>query len=185
VPQLDLVTRLIHLALVVLAVAAFTSGEFAGDYKRPDHLGFDAHSWVGIVLSAVIAIRMAWGFAGPGVARFSTWMPYSRARFRLVVEDLRGLAMLKLPERPAHEGLAGLVQMFGLLVFAWMAITGTVLFYLIEPGMRAGGTARVFKELHETGQVLIPLYLGLHVGAVVMHALQGRQLWRRMFFLGS
>ncbi|MBI3374503.1 MAG: cytochrome b/b6 domain-containing protein [Betaproteobacteria bacterium] len=184
-PQLDLVTRLIHLALAVLAVAAFISGEFAGDYKRTSHLGFDVHTWVGFALSAVIAIRMAWGFAGPGVARFSSWMPYSRARFRLVIEDLRALATLKLPQRPAHEGLAGLVQAFGLLVFAWIAITGMPLFFLIEPGMRASGAARTIKELHETGQVLIPVYLALHVGAVAMHALRGHHLWRRMFFLGS
>lgn len=32
---------------------------------------------------------------------------------------------------------------------------------------------------------LIPIYLGIHVGAVLLHALAGDHRWRRTFFLGK
>ena len=31
-----------------------------------------------------------------------------------------------------HEGLAGLVQTFGLIIFAWMGATGTALYFINE-----------------------------------------------------
>ena len=41
----------------------------------------------------------------------------------------------------------------------------------------------VIEEIHEIGEGLIPVFLVLHVGAVILHALFGRQLWRPMIFL--
>jgi hypothetical protein len=57
-------------------------------------------------------------------------------------------------------------------------------FYL-EPGTRATGWLRGLKEIHEAAQVLIPAYLGLHVGGTLMHALLGQHFWREMFFVGK
>ncbi|MDP3181711.1 MAG: hypothetical protein Q8M54_02705 [Desulfobaccales bacterium] len=39
------------------------------------------------------------------------------------------------------------------------------------------------KEIHEVGVWLIPIFLGIHVGAVILHALAGNHLWRKTFFL--
>ncbi len=181
--ELDDLTRLIHLGLAVLGVAAWVSGLFAGDYKRLGHPGFSLHRWLGISLSFLVFFRVWMGFYGTKPALFREWAPLNPERLRWVVEDLVNLLRLKLPERPAHGGLAGVVQIFGLAVFTWMAATGTLMFFFLQPGRKAGGLMHGLKELHEAGLWLIPIFLAIHVGAVILHALDGNHLWRRAFFL--
>lgn len=181
--EADRPTRLIHLALVIFGIAALISGEFAGDYKRSIHPGFSIHSWCGIGMGAAVGLRILWGIVGPNTMRFSDWFPVTRARLALVWQDIVALAGWRLPARPLHQGLAGLVQAIGLCAFAWMALTGAILFGWLEPGVRASGWLRIVKELHGGGQVIAFAYLALHAGAVVLHALAGHDLWRHMFFL--
>jgi cytochrome b len=181
--ELDDLTRLIHLGLAVLGVAAWVSGLFAGDYKRLAHLGFSWHRWLGLSLSFLVFYRVWLGFYGRPADQFREWFPYTPERIGWVFEDLINLLRLKLPDRPTHAGLAGLVQTFGLAVFAWMAVTGTWMFFFLAPGHKARGSLHFVKELHEAGLWLIPIFLGIHVGAVTLHALAGNPVWRRAFFL--
>ncbi len=174
---------LIHLGLVFLGIAAWLTGGLADDYKRMEHHGFTLHAWIGMGLAGFIFLRFLLGVFGTRDLRFSQWVPYTRERLLHVWEDAVGLLRFQLPERPAHRGLAGLVQLFGLLVFLLMSLSGTFLFLSLEPGQKARGLAHAVKELHEAGQFLIPFFLSMHAGAVILHALRGRHLWRRMFFL--
>jgi len=75
------------------------------------------------------------------------------------------------------------VQAFGLLVFGWMAITGSGLF--IFGGEPETDLIELVEELHEIGESIIPLYLALHVGAVFAHSVVGKPVWQRMWFLKS
>jgi Ni/Fe-hydrogenase 1 B-type cytochrome subunit len=177
----DATTRLIHLFLAALGIAALVSGQFAGDYRRPVHTGFDIHSWAGIAMVVALGFRFVWGLAGPSEARFSSWLPFTRARLMAVREDLAALASLRIPERADHGGLAGLVQAIGLLAFAWMAVTGAILFAYLETGARATGWLSAVKELHEGAQPVVLAYVALHVGAVIAHSFAGSPVWRRMF----
>jgi cytochrome b len=181
--ELDDLTRFIHLGLTFLGILAYLTGLFAGDYKRAYHLGFSVHKWLGISLSFFMFCRLWLGFYGSREAQFSQWVPYTRERVSMVLEDLVNLLRLKLPDRAVHQGLAGVVQTFGLAVFSWMALTGTLMFIFLEPGRRPGGALHFIKELHEAGLWLIPIFLGIHVGAVTLHALAGDDLWRQAFFL--
>lgn len=90
---------------------------------------------------------------------------------------------LQIPQRSSHEGLAGLVQALGLLAFLCIGLTGLIISTQITPGTHLVGWPHAVKELPQVGQILIPVYLGLHAGAVLVHALQGRQLWKKMIFL--
>jgi cytochrome b len=181
--ELDDLTRLIHLGLVILGIAAWVSGLFAGDYQRMAHLGFSVHRWLGISLSFLVFLRVWLGFYGSKAALFREWLPYTPARLRWVMEDLINLLRLKLPDRPTHGGLAGVVQFFGLAAFAWMAATGALMFFFLGPGHKARGLMHLLKELHEAGLWLIPIFLGIHLGAVTLHTLAGNPVWRRAFFL--
>ena len=176
----DAATRLIHLLLALLGIAALISGQFAGDYRRAVHTGFDIHRWIGIAMAAVLAVRIAWGFVGPATVRFAQWLPVTPVRVRLCVADVADLVRLRLPMREGHEGLAGLIQAIGLAAFAWMAATGSVMWLYLEPGTRASGWLHTVKELHEGGQVVAIAYVALHAGAVVVHSLAGHPVWRRM-----
>jgi cytochrome b561 len=180
----DFGSRLIHLSLALLGIAAVVSGQFAGDYFKRPHLGFDIHRWVGLAAGGALLARVLWGLAGPVVMRFSSWLPLTRARLEPAWRDLAGLARLRLPEHEeGHAGLAGLVQAIGLGAFLWMSVTGALLFAFLDPGVRSAGWLRAVKELHEGGQVVVLTYLALHIGAVLAHAITGRPLWRRMFSL--
>ena len=181
--ELDGITISLHAGLMVLGVLAWLTGEWAGDYKKAHHLGFTIHKSLGLGLSFFMILRIFYGFVGPPSARFAHWVPYNRERLVLVWEDLRTLVSLKLPDRSAHQGLAGLVETFGLAVFAWMACTGTLMYYFLLPGQKAKGMVHFIKELHEGGEGLVPIFLAIHGGAVVLHALAGDHRWRKMLFL--
>jgi hypothetical protein len=97
----------------------------------------------------------------------------------MALQDIGQLLRLRVPERGMHEGLAGLTQFFGLVLFGWMGATGTGLFVL-----GGGSESRVFEaieEAHEVGETLIPVYLALHVGSVLVHTLAGQPVWRKMW----
>lgn len=181
--DIDVVTRLLHLALAAFGISAWLSGDLSDYEERSASLGFILHSWLGIAASSAVGLRIIWGLIGPRGARFSSWVPLTRERWRLVLEDLGTLLRLRLPERPARQGLAGVVQSFGLIVFAWSAATGSVLFFSLEPGVRPGAWLDLLKELHEAGETLIPAFLAVHLAATIVHALAGDTRWRRMFFL--
>jgi cytochrome b len=183
--EIDIVSRVLHLALVVFGLIAWLTGDLADDYERGASLGFTIHKWLGIGASAAVGLRLAWGVAGPRSARFSSWLPVTRDRLRLVVEDLQTLLRFRIPERAPHQGVAGVVQSIGLLIFTWVAATGSVLFFVLEPGVQTSHWLDLVRELHETGEALIPAFLAVHVGATIAHALAGDERWRIMFFLSS
>jgi len=159
----DWFIRTCHLGLMVFGIAAWLSGDGADDYKKYEHLWFTVHSWIGMGLASSISLYILYCTMGPKKSRFSQWVPYTKERLQMVRQDISGLLRFRLPDRPAHQGLAGLVQFFGVLVFLGMAVTGGVMFVLIEPGSKAQGLAHAIKEVHEAGGILIPLYLSIHV----------------------
>jgi cytochrome b561 len=76
-----------------------------------------------------------------------------------------------------------MVQAFGLAVFAWMALTGSLMALFLTPGRKAGGLVHAVKEMHESGLWFVVAFLAVHAGAVLLHALSGDHRWRKTFFL--
>ncbi len=181
--ELDAYTRMLHLGLMVFGVLAWATSFFAGDYKRAVHPGFTVHSLLGMGLAVCLTLRLIYGFTGPATARFREWVPYTRERLRVVWEDLLGLAGIRLPQRATHQGLSGMVHAFGLLAYTWMASTGFLMYLFVHPGRRARGALHAIKEIHEAGDWAVMVFLCLHVGAVVLHSLQGDHVWRKMLFM--
>ncbi len=183
--KLGTATMLVHLGLMVSGMAAVITGPLAEDYKHPDFSGYSLHSWLGAALAIAAVVRLWRAVAGPVEDRFYSWIPLSAGRLRQVREDLAGLMRLQLPERPARQGVAGLVQAMGLLGFFFMAMTGSALYFVLEPGSKATGLAHDIKELHEVGVLLVLPFLALHIGAVITHALCGKQYWKQAFFIAE
>lgn len=181
--ELDSFSILLHFGLMIFGVLAWLTGDWAGDYKKINQVGFTVHKMLGLGTALFVAARLFHGFCGPKSARFATWLPYTPDRVKMVLEDIRGLLTLKLPERPPRQGLAGLWEASGLAVFTWMSATGFAMFLFLIPGQKAHGAVRLVKELHEVGEWLIPIFLAVHVCAVILHALAGDHRWRKMFFL--
>lgn len=175
--------RFWHLAMIALVLIALLTGEGADDYKKMEHAGFLLHGKVGLTVFAALCLYFLYSLIGPQGHRLSNWFPFTGARLRQTGKDLTVLTRFKLPEHNRRQGLAGLVQFFGLLVFSWLAVTGTLMYFFMERGAKAHGFMHTVKEAHEVGTMLIWVYLALHVGAVIAHSLTGHQLWKDIFFL--
>ena len=181
--KLDIPTRVLHLGVAVLGTWAWWIGEDAGDYHKPLHPNFTLHEYVGLAFSAVLALRLLYGFFGPKALRFGAWMPYTRERFAAVRDDVRTLLRFRMPEPHVHRGLNAAVQGLGILLFTWQAISGTIMSIYIVPGERAVGWLHELKEIHQWSSVWIPTYLGLHIGATVLHAFTKHHIWKKMVFM--
>ncbi|MDG1250322.1 MAG: cytochrome b/b6 domain-containing protein [Gammaproteobacteria bacterium] len=126
-----------------------------------------------------MALRLALGFSHSETLSFKGWSPLVLNQWKIALADLKSLLRLKLPDHQHHQGLAGLVQAFGLLIFIWMAITGTLLFIIQKD--TGSIVFEIIEEAHEIGESLIPLFLGIHIGAVFLHTVTGNPIWKRMF----
>ena len=169
--------KILHASLAIVGIAAFLTAELAEDGSASS--GYWLHAYLGLSVTVFVFLRAIGGIAGSGCMRFSGWSPLSAQQWRLALQDMRGLARLEVPQRGMHQGLAGLTQAFGLALFAWMGLSGTVLFLIGN-----GAETRLFEaveEMHEVGETLIPLYLALHVGSVVLHSVAGHPIWQRMW----
>ena len=186
---LDGVTRFLHLGLAVFGVWAWLVGsgwigDGAADYEHVDHSWYIQHRWVGITFSAFLFARILWGVIGPKNVRFTSWVPWTKDRFKLVIEDVRSLLRLRVPDRPTHVGLSGFVEALGLLVFLWLAVSGLSNAITITPGVKlTAAWPHLIKHWHQIGNVLVPAYLVLHVGGTIAHSLVGKQVWKKMLFL--
>ena len=169
--------KIIHLGLAIFGIAAYLTAELAVDGNT--NLGYLLHAYLGLSLAAFIVIRIIIGSFSSGTLSFRGWSPFSRHQWQLALLDFRSLFKFQIPEHNHHQGLAGITQAFGLIVFTWMALTGAGLFILDTSA--ESELFEFIEELHEIGETLIPLYLGLHVGAVVLHTLSGNPIWKRMF----
>jgi cytochrome b len=177
--------RFWHLAMIILVLAALLTGDGAGDYKTIEHAGFLLHGKVGVTIFTALCCYFLYALLGPQGSRLSTWFPFTKDRLHQTGRDIRVLTQLKLPEHNRRQGLAGFVQFFGLLVFSWLAATGTLMYFFMERGVKAHGFMHLVKEMHEGATVLIFVYLVLHVGAVIAHSLMKDQVWRDIFFLNT
>jgi cytochrome b561 len=174
-----LYARALHFGMAVFGIAAYLTAEGAEDGANSS--AYLLHAYLGLSLATFVLLRLVGGIVGSGPLRFSDWSPFSPHQWALALQDVWSLLKLRVPERGMHEGLAGLTQAFGLAIFAWMGATGSGLFLL--GGRPEGEILEVLEEAHEVGEALIPLYLALHVGSVVVHSLAGRPIWRRMWTL--
>jgi cytochrome b561 len=169
--------KILHGGMAIFGITAFLTGELAEDGLGST--GYYLHAYLGLSLTAFILLRILHGFAGSGPMRFSAWSPFSSRQWSLALQDARSLIRLRVPERGMHEGLAGLTQLFGIILFCWMGVSGTGLF-LLGDGPEVS-LFEIVEELHEVGESLIPLYLVLHVGSVLVHSMAGKPIWQRMW----
>ena len=173
----SLPAKIIHMGLAVFGILAYLTAEGAEHSDRG--VGYQLHAYLGLTLVAFIILRVFRGYTGSDEMRFSGWSPFSKLQWTQTIEDVKNLLRLKIPDRGMHEGLAGLVQAFGLIIFAWMGATGTALYFINES--MNGTLYEIFEETHEVGESLIPLFLILHVGAVITHTLASKPNWKRIW----
>lgn len=171
------IAKLLHLGLAVCGTIAFFTGELAED--KLGSTGYLIHAFFGLALTGFIIARLILGLSSMNDLSFKGWSPLSRLQWQDALTDIAQLFKGKLPDRPPHSGLAGIVQALGLAAFAWMAITGSMIYILADN--LSHDTFEILEEAHEFGQSFIIAYLLMHIGAVVLHSIGGSAVWQNMF----
>jgi len=170
----DLPTRLFHWALVLLVAASVVTGKL-DSVLGPSTLEW--HKRSGLAILALLAFRVAWGFAGGTHARFAGFLRGPRA----LVAYARALAAGNAPETAGHNPLGGLSVVAMLSALAAQAATG--LFLVQEdygfqgPLARhvSGATSDRLNAIHEANFWVIAALVALHLAAVVFYAVAKRQ----------
>jgi cytochrome b561 len=168
--------RYIHFGLVIFGISSLLTAEFA---EEGGDLGFWVHSILGILLGVFILLRLVSGLVGScRDLSLRLWWNKIRQSKTAVMEDIQILSGLSVPEGELHDGIAGIVQAFGLFTFAWMCLTGMLLFF-IELG-ESGILEDLVEEAHGAGEIFVISFLFLHIGAVVLHYIKGNNLLNRI-----
>jgi cytochrome b len=168
----DLPTRLFHWALVVLVAFAWISG---------DQGWMEWHLMAGSAVLALLLFRLFWGVLGSDSVRFVRFVRGPFAALGHVGELLR-----RRPDHDTtHNALGGWAVLAILLVLAVQVTSG--LFaddQILTMGPLAGYVpARIVRLgtwVHvQAGNVVLAI-AALHIAAVALYAVLGRDLWRAM-----
>ena len=163
----DAFVRSFHWLLVLLVLAAFLSAEA----ER-----VTLHVRLGLCVLGLLVARAVWGFIGPPVARFRSFVRPPGA----VLAYLRACLGGRPPVHASHNPLGGSMVMAFFAVLAAMGLTGV----LATTGPESGGTlqgllsaqaAHGAKEVHEGLFVLLATLVGLHVAGVLVSSVLERQ----------
>jgi len=165
----DLPTRIFHWLLVVLIVLQYLSGEFG-------LLSMQWHFWLGYTTLALIVFRVFWGFFGSQTARFVSFVrgPISALRY------VRSLFSNQPKNSVGHNPLAGWSVLALLLTVLVQAITGL---FSSDDVSEAGplvehvseATVRWMTHLHHLNKNILLLLIVLHLVAVLLYGLLGRE----------
>ncbi len=164
----DPVVRLFHWGLALAVLGSFlTSDE---DALVPVHVK------IGLVVVALVVMRLAWGFLGPHPARFTTFVKRPSEILAYGRRMLTGRPPLHLSHNPM--GGAMVVALLGVL--AGLALTGAVAYAGPEfegplTGVLSKRGGKAVKEVHEALSGALLALVGLHVAGVLASSLLERQ----------
>lgn len=107
------------------------------DYASFTQLLFSFHAWVG--LTTALFLLWQWLWIATSARMRQQFFPW-RGPWQPVWDDLRALYHGRLRSPGPAPGLAALIHGLGLLLISWMALTGTVIFFIPAPGRYASGS---------------------------------------------
>jgi cytochrome b len=151
----DPLVRVFHWALAAsIAVAWLTSGHPKG-----------LHQWAGYTAGALIAIRLVWGFIGPGHARFRDFVR-SPGKILAYLRDIgRGRERRFLGHNPAGGAMVVMLMLTVAtqVTIGWLQTTDA--FWGVE----------WVEDLHGALAKFILLLVGLHLAGVAVASLRHRE----------
>jgi len=152
----DLPVRAFHWLLVVLVVFSFVTGKAGGPW-------LDWHFKSGYAILALLVFRIAWGFAGPPPARFTSFLRGPKAGLDYARAVARGAA----PYSASHNPLGGWMVVAMIAILLLQAVTG--LFNNDESAHEGPLVALVSNRVVDRMHDIHELNEWVIVGAVVLH----------------
>jgi cytochrome b len=168
----DLPTRLFHWALAVLVAFAWISGNQGW---------MEWHLSAGLAVLALLAFRLLWGVLGSDSARFTSFLRGPRAALGHL-----GEIIARRPDHDtSHNALGGYAVVLILAVLLAQAASGLfaddeILTTGPLAGFVPGWVVRQATVVHATTANLVLLVIALHLAAVLLYWLLGRNLVRAM-----
>lgn len=161
----DLPLRLFHWLLVICVVGAMLSIQFKGQWLV-------WHERFGLAIIALLSFRLAWGVVGSTHARFASFFPtpgrllaYLRGRWQgLGHNPLGALSVFAL------IGLFGFQAVSGLFANDDIAFSGPL------RNLVSSATSNDISGLHRQAEYLLYALVALHVLAIVIYRLRGKNL---------
>ncbi len=186
-----MMTRLLHLLVAAAIVFQLLDAQVmrvprAGrTLSATESALFAAHQYVGLAATAAIVLFWIWLLIRRGGTPLGQLFPWlSRRRLSDLWDAVllygREALRFRLPEPEAAEALPSAVQGLGLLLVLVVASLGTTGYFLWTPGTPMSGAAWLILETHGTLANVLWGYLGVHVGAALLHELFGHRLFRQM-----
>jgi cytochrome b len=155
VPVWDLAVRILHWSLVLTVAAAWLTRHSPGRW----------HEWIGYATLAIVAARVAWGFAAAGHARFADFLRPASVTFAYSRDVMAGREARYI----GHNPLGGWMVIALLALVALVGFSGWL--YTTD---RFWGVPWV-EELHETLSDILFAFVGLHILGVVFTSVRHRE----------
>ena len=125
----------------------------------------EPHEWVGYALTAIVLVRIVWGFLAPGHANFRDFAPSPSE----LLTYLRLLVVAREPRYLGHNP-AGAVMMLTLMTLViFCGVTGWML------GLDAFWGDSTVEALHEGGANAILVLAIIHVGGAIFASIRHRE----------
>ena len=155
----DLPVRLFHWLFAAGFVAASVISLILGEHSPL----FPYHAIIGLVLGAMVALRIVWGIAGPRWARFGSFVfgPGEIARYTIGAMVGGGRGKRYIGHNPGSA----------VAIFAMLAL---ILGLTVTGIMMARGNEGP-KELHELMAYAMCAVVGVHILGVVLHTVRHRE----------
>jgi len=163
----DLPTRLFHWLFAAAVIGAIVTVKVGGTWM-------DWHPIFGVTALVLLTFRVIWGFTGSRYARFSSFVKGPKTVWHYVRHQ-------EERSSPGHSPLGGLSVVALLLVVAVQAGTGL---FATDDILTSGplnqfvssDTAALLTSIHKWNENVLFGLIGLHLVAIAIYALRGKQL---------
>lgn len=169
----DLPTRLFHWALAICVIGAIVTVKLGG-------LWMEWHLRFGVSALALVVFRLVWGVIGPKYARFSEFVSSPLTAWKYLRSDASSARRL-----PGHNPIGAWSILALLSLIAYQSITG--LFsnddIMVQGPLASyvsGDLSASLTGWHKWTENLILALVGLHMIAILVYRVRGKNLIRPM-----
>jgi len=144
-----------------------------------------AHRSVGVWVALIVLANLLWAVMLRGQPRKRQMgVLLSGVHWREAISILKQLPWMMMGKRDFPEpgnSLSLIVEMFGMLTMAAMAVSGSIIWSMwAGPGNKVSESAELWMGVHGSFAILLFLYLAGHVSMAVLHWRSGDSVFSRI-----
>ncbi len=183
-------TRFLHFGMAItvsfqLLISLIMEAPEAGEKRSAlELLSFEIHEWVGMLAVLIILVHWIWSMSSRDNSSIKTLFPWGAEGRASVMNDLRQLKSMKLPEGGGRGGLPGFMHGLGFLAVTGMALTGAILFFILPEDGSKNDMAELVHDVHGFIANFAWAYWWGHLAAAFVHKRMGHDTVKNMFNLG-